>query len=218
MIDELRKLEAKVRAAKVVPGGLVQMPHDFGLDDLRALQALIRQQAGGDGGRTAPDYAIEFGIYLADAVKKYMHAREDYESAVESEAEDQDACGDVMTDHWMAMQSAVYEFLKRAQRAAAAPTQPPAPGEANGVKPGTSEIANTCLDAERLLANMITKPARARLKYAAKIIEGFIHADHWKSAYMQIGNEAGCGDKLPSTTELEKRARTLASKDNGNGG
>lgn len=129
MIDELRKLEAKVRAAKVVPGGLVQMPHDFGLDDLRALQALIRQQAGGDGGRTAPDYAIEFGIYLADAVKKYMHAREDYESAVESEAEDQDACGDVMTDHWMAMQSAVYEFLKRAQRAAAAPTQPPAPGD-----------------------------------------------------------------------------------------
>jgi acyl-CoA reductase-like NAD-dependent aldehyde dehydrogenase len=58
--------------------------------------------------RTDADYAIEFGRYLADAAEQLMA-----EMNRVAEAGEDDPC----SDHWRALQSAVYEFRKRADRA-----------------------------------------------------------------------------------------------------
>jgi hypothetical protein len=59
--------------------------------------------------RTAKDYAIEHGGYLADAAEAYMQAINKYSAGEED--------SDYLTDHWRALQNAIGEFRKRAIRA-----------------------------------------------------------------------------------------------------
>lgn len=61
--------------------------------------------------RTDADYAIEFGRYLATAAEHYMRAVNDYHAG--GKANDTDG----MSDMWRGLQSAIYEFRKRADRA-----------------------------------------------------------------------------------------------------
>lgn len=56
--------------------------------------------------RTAKDYAIEFGRYLADAAEAFM--AEQNRAAEAGEPPD--------ADNWQALQGAIYEFRKRAGR------------------------------------------------------------------------------------------------------
>ena len=58
--------------------------------------------------RDAKDYAIEFGGYLAQSVRHYM-ASVNREIIPEGDTE--------ISEAWRAMQSATYEFEKRAKRA-----------------------------------------------------------------------------------------------------
>jgi hypothetical protein len=61
---------------------------------------------GGRGGRTDKDYAIEFGGYLASAAEHFQ----DVMQAELAGDHDQDAVGDA----WRGLDSAIYEFRKRA--------------------------------------------------------------------------------------------------------
>ena len=62
--------------------------------------------------RDAKDSAIEFGEYLAKDVEAFLDFINT--SGIAAAAPQQNA----MTDHWRGLQSAVYEFRKRAARAA----------------------------------------------------------------------------------------------------
>jgi hypothetical protein len=62
--------------------------------------------------RSAKDFAIEFGGYLADSAEAFMAALNEYD--VNPEA---DGAADVRGDCWKGLASAVYEFRKRADRA-----------------------------------------------------------------------------------------------------
>lgn len=53
-------------------------------------------------GRDDKDFAIEFGEYMASAALRYMVAVDG---------------GSVATEEWRALNSAIYEFRKRAKRA-----------------------------------------------------------------------------------------------------
>lgn len=57
--------------------------------------------------RSPKDYAIEFGHYLADAAEQLIA---EMNRAAKAEEE---PC----PDHWRALESAIYEFRKRALRA-----------------------------------------------------------------------------------------------------
>lgn len=59
--------------------------------------------------RNDVDYAIEFGRYLAAAAERFM--------AEQNRAAE--AGGSPDSDYWSALQSAIYEFRKRADRAEA---------------------------------------------------------------------------------------------------
>ena len=59
--------------------------------------------------RNDVDYAIEFGRYLATAAEHYM--AEQNRAAAAEETPD--------PDYWSALESAIYEFRKRADRAEA---------------------------------------------------------------------------------------------------
>ncbi|HEY4153527.1 MAG TPA: hypothetical protein VGM38_09420 [Pseudolysinimonas sp.] len=59
--------------------------------------------------RTPQDYAIEFGEYLAHAAERFM--AEHNRAWQAEEAPD--------TDYWRALESAIYEFRKRAAKAVA---------------------------------------------------------------------------------------------------
>lgn len=59
--------------------------------------------------RSDTDYAIEFGGYLADAAERFMAEQN------RAAASGDEPC----SEHWSALQSAIYEFRKRADRAAA---------------------------------------------------------------------------------------------------
>jgi len=58
--------------------------------------------------RTPEQYAIEHGGYLADAAEAYMRAINKYSAGEED--------SDYLSDHWRALQNAVGEFRKRADR------------------------------------------------------------------------------------------------------
>jgi hypothetical protein len=60
-------------------------------------------------GRTDKDFAIEFGEYLAKAAEHFQ----DVMQAERAGDYDQDAVGDA----WRALDSAIYEFRKRATKA-----------------------------------------------------------------------------------------------------
>lgn len=62
--------------------------------------------------RDAKDFAIEFGEYLAKDVETFLDFLN--KSGAAAHVKDQDS----MTDHWRRLQSAIYEFRKRAERAA----------------------------------------------------------------------------------------------------
>lgn len=60
--------------------------------------------------RDARDYAIEFGGYLANTAERFMQHHNSKEYVTEAEA-------DLGLDVWRELQSAIYEFRKRAERA-----------------------------------------------------------------------------------------------------
>lgn len=62
--------------------------------------------------RSPQDYAIEFGEYMASAAERYM-AAVNTNLPPEAILKDQAA----VTDAWVSLSSAVYEFRKRAARA-----------------------------------------------------------------------------------------------------
>jgi hypothetical protein len=71
--------------------------------------------------RSPKDYAIEHGEYLAKAAVDYMTAQ----TALNRLEDDEDTTPEVayrameaLTDHWRNLESCVYEFRKRAARAA----------------------------------------------------------------------------------------------------
>lgn len=63
--------------------------------------------------RDDKDYAIEFGRYLANAARTFMEA---YNNADIAREKGEDPNGDAMTDAWRGLDSAIYEFEKRAAR------------------------------------------------------------------------------------------------------
>lgn len=63
--------------------------------------------------RSDTDYAIEFGRYLATAAEHYMRAVNDFTLSGRPDSVE------AMTDMWRGLQSAIYEFRKRADRAEA---------------------------------------------------------------------------------------------------
>lgn len=60
--------------------------------------------------RDAKDFAIEFGEYLAKDVEAFLQLLN--ESGAAAHVKDQEG----LTDHWRGLQSAIYEFRKRAGR------------------------------------------------------------------------------------------------------
>jgi hypothetical protein len=60
--------------------------------------------------RDAKDYAIEFGGYLANEAERFMEHHNSKQYAAEAEA-------DIGDEKWSALQSAIYEFRKRAEKA-----------------------------------------------------------------------------------------------------
>jgi hypothetical protein len=71
--------------------------------------------------RTAADYAIEHAEYLAKAAEHYMEQRNLYDVA---EQEGGLVDPDALSDAYMGLQSAVYEFRKRAAVAEYVPLSP----------------------------------------------------------------------------------------------
>jgi hypothetical protein len=71
--------------------------------------------------RTDADYAIEFGEYLAVAAENYLHTSDRYRDQVENGAKHH-IHPDMVSDAWQGLQSAVYEFRKRAARAGHKPS------------------------------------------------------------------------------------------------
>lgn len=59
-------------------------------------------------GRTDKDFVIEFGEYLAQSAELFLTA---------VDMDDLDVDGDGFLDHYRALESAIYEFRKRAARA-----------------------------------------------------------------------------------------------------
>ena len=62
--------------------------------------------------RTDKDYAIEHGGYLADAAEAYIDERNKYDALDQVDVAEQD----LLNDHFRALNSAIYEFRKRAKR------------------------------------------------------------------------------------------------------
>lgn len=79
-------------------------------------------QAVGEGARSSKDFAIEHAEYMARAVDAFMDFLNKTGGA--ARVTDQGA----MTEHWRGVQSCIYEFRKRAQRAAL----PSPPAEPSG--------------------------------------------------------------------------------------
>jgi hypothetical protein len=73
--------------------------------------------------RSARDYAIEHGGYLADAAEAYLNARNAYDIAAAGYADGGETIGgeppnsDELTDCHQGLRAAIYEFRKRASRA-----------------------------------------------------------------------------------------------------
>lgn len=69
-------------------------------------------------GRDDKDFAIEFGEYLATSVDDFLAALNHRDAAQRlSDFGAEQSADEALTDHWRALQSAVYEFRKRAARA-----------------------------------------------------------------------------------------------------
>jgi hypothetical protein len=60
-------------------------------------------------GRDEKDFAIEFGEYLAKAAERFQDSMQDELAGRHDEQ--------LRTERWRALDSAIYEFRKRAQRA-----------------------------------------------------------------------------------------------------
>lgn len=71
--------------------------------------------------RTDADYAIEFGEYLAAAAEHYLFTSDKYRDQVENGAR-HGIHSDFVSDAWQGLQSAIYEFRKRATRAGHEPS------------------------------------------------------------------------------------------------
>lgn len=67
--------------------------------------------------RSAKDYAIEHGEYLATAVEEYIKLRCVCDAALEECAELPDELSERLSDHFSGLSRDVYEFRKRAERA-----------------------------------------------------------------------------------------------------
>ena len=66
--------------------------------------------------RTDSDYAIEFGEYLATAADHFMAVQNKF-NALALDGDDTQADRDEHSDAWRGLQSAIYDFRKRAARA-----------------------------------------------------------------------------------------------------
>lgn len=74
-------------------------------------------------GRDDKDFAIEFGEYLATAADDFLVALNHRDAALRlSDFGAEQAADEALTDHWRALQDAVYEFRKRAARAGHEPS------------------------------------------------------------------------------------------------
>jgi hypothetical protein len=69
------------------------------------------------GGRTLEQFAIEFGEYLAKSSEQYLSVVAEVTELSTAHSADADS----LTDAYRALKSAIYEFRKRANRAAATP-------------------------------------------------------------------------------------------------
>lgn len=69
----------------------------------------IEVLAGDHLGRDTKDFAIEFAGYLANAA-------EQYQDAVQAYLRGDDGADELMGERWRKLDSAVYEFRKRAER------------------------------------------------------------------------------------------------------
>jgi hypothetical protein len=120
-----------------VEGGFIEDPAPFAAAEL--ISYLRAERAGGAPAgevkeRTATDYAIEHGGYLARSVTAFL------DLIGREEIFDDDAqqhLREEVSDHLQSMRSGVYEFEKRVARAAAALSQPSQVGkeEAQAVEP-----------------------------------------------------------------------------------
>lgn len=174
MIDELRKLEQDIRRAccDLTPGDY----HKWA-DRLRKI---IRQQAGGDGE----------GDVLGgdDMTRAFWHCRRYVLSAYTV------CCAAETDNQGEARLLRIIDKGIAAAHKAAAPTQPPAPGERDCACNG--ELHLDCA-----MRSVRKEPTAAQ----------------WREAIEAWGNV----EDVPYQEELdwiEQRARILASKDNGNGG
>lgn len=70
------------------------------------------QAAGPVPERSPADFAIEFGGYLANAAEEFMGFLNETGAAVNARYQSS------LTDQWRSLESAIYEFRKRAERAA----------------------------------------------------------------------------------------------------
>lgn len=70
-------------------------------------------------GRDDKDFAIEFGEYLATSAEHFMAQHNHYIAAI-GRKENPD--GESISDAWRGLQSAIYEFRKRATRAGHKPS------------------------------------------------------------------------------------------------
>lgn len=97
---------------------LARMNNERELEKYSALVATM-----GTGERTPADYAIEHGEYLATAAEDFQTAVNNYDSARDSEDdEEEERVSEARSDHWQSLSSAIHEFRKRAERAKAAPS------------------------------------------------------------------------------------------------
>jgi hypothetical protein len=69
-------------------------------------------------GRDAKDFAIEFGEYLANAAEGFLVVINKLRPSPVMLRDDE------VRDHWRGLESAVYEFRKRAARAKVAEVEP----------------------------------------------------------------------------------------------
>lgn len=111
------------------------------------------------GERTPKDYAIEHGEYMAQAALSFFNSLNDVamtEQALETwdeadpeykaAAERVDRAWEVRHDHWTALQNAVFEFRKRADRAKGAPetSAPPLCAKCGGHQTSTDAGNRPC--------------------------------------------------------------------------
>lgn len=83
--------------------------------------------------RSPSDFAIEFGGYLATAAEQFLDKLNEHSAFADLADSGETAALEELNDYRRGLRSAIYEFTKRAERAALLPDQPP-------VRPGDREM------------------------------------------------------------------------------